>query len=530
MSSSVLSVVFQPIVNLLDGTVLGYEALGRMKGREHEGFGPVREWMRTHQRGPSVWRTLQRMALAEGASRPWGTLLFLNVRLEDLDDLRAARAEWSDVVLEVPESDHRVDQWDVRLGPIRALGARIAVDDWGVGMADPLRLIQLNPNWLKIDQALVARLGESDVDRLVELLVRWVRPETQLIAEGVESLEHIHYLRQLGVRFGQGFALSRPGRIGVTHVSVPDLASRVGGLRRTSMALAQANGIRDAVLEEVEDGASLLAPIVADGVAKLADWITETMMRSRLLGVDRSHYLAALTRHFHALTRGRLAPEDVTRCERIARVHQQYGIDLSYYLTGYQRLQVHTATTLRDSGHAALAEAVLALFSWDQSMVVQAYQQLLDRDSLTGVLTRRAFWDRVTREMQQGLHDNRRFVFGLVDLDGFREINDRYGHVVGDRVLARVGHAFQNLMAGQYAVGRIGGDEFGVWMPYQRGGAGRREMGRVRDVLALGAPDVSFSLGLAVLGRDGSTLDALYERADHRLARARRMARSSAPG
>ncbi len=523
MNLALLSVVFQPIVNLLDGTVLGYEALGRMKGREHEGFGPVRDWMQANRSSSEVWRALLRLAFDAGSERPEGTLLFVNVRLDDLEAVVAADIDWSDIVLEVPESDRRVDQWDARLAGLRALGAGVAIDDWGVGTADPLRLIQLGPDWLKIDRALTMRLGEPDVDRLVELLVRWVRPETRIIAEGIEELEQIYHLRQLGVRLGQGFALARPGPLGAQHVAVPNLSSRVGGLRRTAMALAEANGLTDRVLTAVEEGGMILAPVLADGVVQLADWIAETMMRSRLMAVDRGHYIAALTRHFLELTRGRLGEEHVKRAEQIVRVHQQYGVDLSYYLSGYQRLQAYVARRLRGDDEHRLADAMRALFNWDQGMVVQAYQQRVDWDSLTGVLTRQAFRDRVARDIRESGQAQRRFVFGLLDVEGLREMHRRYGHTVSDRVMARVGQILRDLMAGSYVVGRTGGDQFGLWVPYRRGTSARRELSRVLELLVVTEPELTFDVGFAILGRDGWTADALYERADRRLFRGQRV-------
>ncbi|PSR32674.1 MAG: hypothetical protein C7B46_13005 [Sulfobacillus benefaciens] len=501
----VLTAVFQPVVNLLNGDIVGYEALGRIAGRESEGFAPVAKWARETHRTTVVFRQLQRLSLRLGAERPPGTLLFLNVRLAD------------QIVLEVPESDHRLDQWDAKLRDLRGLGAQIAIDDWGIGKADPLRLIQLQPHWLKIDLALTNRLGTQDCDRLLELLVRWVNPDTHLIAEGIERPDQIERLRQLGIRYGQGFALARPNHTWPTTVAVPDPTKRLTGLARTSLALMQASNISDASLALIEQSQDAIAPLFHRAVENLANWIYDTLMANRLGFTQRDRYQQVLERHFHQLTRGILDHSDIQRAQRIARAHQQYGVDLSFYVAGYRQLQAFIARSLREQRETTLAEALRDLFNWDISLVMQAYQELLDRDSLTGVLTRQAFWDRVNRDILTALPTNARWVLTVIDLEGLEEINDQLGHLAGDQVLAQVGRVFQEFMNAQYAFGRIGGDEFGLWFPYRSHHSIQHDLNSMQNHLTQRIPEISLTLGFAVLGYDGTTAEALYTIADRRL-------------
>lgn len=514
-----LTVVFQPIVDLIDGTVVGYEALGRLAGRETEGFLPVLQGARAAKRTQSVFRQLYRLTLHMGEKRPSGSLLFVNVRLGDLGRIPSNTVSWPDVVLEVPESDRRLDQWDARLRDVRALGAQVAIDDWGVGMADPLRLIQLRPQWLKIDVALVHRLGQADVDRLLELLIRWANPETTIIAEGIETPEQIYRLRRLGVRYGQGFGLALPAHDWPRQVMVPHPTRRFADIHRAPLALTQAVTLTDETLALIESARDDLRELLNEAVIDLIQWIKTTFIGHRLAAVNEEQYQRALTEHFHQLTRGYLDPSDIARAELIARTHQRYGVDLSYYVMGYRNLQAFTARRLRGQQKVGHAEALRDLFNWDMSMVMQAYQAMLERDGLTGVLTRQAFWDQVNRDIPEALRANSRWVFGLVDLNGLKRINARRGHMVGDQILTQVGAVLRELMMGPWVIGRMGGDKFGLWLPYRGEASLRSDLSHVKSMIGEHVPGVSLIIGTAVLGTDGTTADALYAAGDRRLKR-----------
>lgn len=520
------SVVFQPIVDLTDGTVLGYEALGRLRGRETEGFLPLQQEAKAHGGVAKMFLQLQSQALRTAAERPLDTLLFLNVQISTLAALRRQmdHGTRSQLVLEIPESDRRLDAWRVRLQEFRAEGVGIAIDDWGVGAADPLRLIHLRPEWLKIDVALVRQVGKDEaVDRLLDLLVRWVNPDaTHLIAEGIEDLDQIMRLRRLGIRYGQGFALARPGPTWVQRVEVPRRSARLSHLRRQSLAVIEGVSLTDEDLAELEQHHSVLAPLLSRAIEEVSAWLGTTAAVVQATQIGSQDYRMMLEQHFAALTRGYLDGSDYDRAQRFAEYQQRQGIDLAYYVLGYRRLQASMAKMLRMQEKSTLASILREVFSWDMAVTMHAYQKLLDRDSLTGVLTRRAFWYAVERQIPEALKRNQVWIFVLIDLDGFKAINDQLGHIAGDQVLIQIGEEFQELMTAQYLVGRLGGDEFGIWMPHRDGDTVHQEISKLKRILTLGIAHLSLTAGTAVLGRDGTTADALYARADRNLYQARR--------
>jgi diguanylate cyclase (GGDEF)-like protein len=99
------------------------------------------------------------------------------------------------------------------------------------------------------------------------------------------------------------------------------------------------------------------------------------------------------------------------------------------------------------------------------SFVFQKLQQQSITDGLTGIKTRRFFWEALSGEWKRASRSGRPFSVVLVDLDKFKEVNDTFGHLEGDLVLARVGRLLEQKCRQSNVVARYGGDEFIILMP-----------------------------------------------------------------
>jgi diguanylate cyclase (GGDEF)-like protein len=89
-------------------------------------------------------------------------------------------------------------------------------------------------------------------------------------------------------------------------------------------------------------------------------------------------------------------------------------------------------------------------------------EALADHDSLTGVLNHRAFMRELHRTMSEVERYKSSAAVLYLDLDGFKAINDRYGHAAGDAVLKNLARILSDSVRESDAVGRLGGDEFGI--------------------------------------------------------------------
>jgi len=99
------------------------------------------------------------------------------------------------------------------------------------------------------------------------------------------------------------------------------------------------------------------------------------------------------------------------------------------------------------------------------SFVFRKLQQQSITDGLTGIKTRRFFWEALSSEWKRASRSGRPFSVVLIDLDKFKEVNDSLGHLEGDLVLARVGRLLEQKCRQSNVVARYGGDEFIILMP-----------------------------------------------------------------
>jgi EAL domain-containing protein (putative c-di-GMP-specific phosphodiesterase class I)/CheY-like chemotaxis protein len=214
-----LSVVFQPIVSLRSGNVDGLEALTRFASQ------PVH--------GPDVWFAqattlgigvdLELLAIAKAVAYlpqiPTDLSLAVNLspetvlsfRLEPmLDRLPADR-----LVLEITEHAHIADYGKLReaLANLRRAGLRLAIDDAGAGYASLRHILQLAPDCIKLDISLTRDINIERSQRAMAAALVAFAGETgaTIVAEGIETAEELATLRDLGVEFGQGYYLGRPG-------------------------------------------------------------------------------------------------------------------------------------------------------------------------------------------------------------------------------------------------------------------------------------------------------------------------------
>jgi diguanylate cyclase (GGDEF)-like protein len=146
-----------------------------------------------------------------------------------------------------------------------------------------------------------------------------------------------------------------------------------------------------------------------------------------------------------------------------------------------------------------------------------AYRGLAARDPLTGVGNYRSFRDHLAQEIGRHARTEREFALLIVDLDEFKVVNDRLGHLEGDHVLRRVGQALATGVRVQDIVARHGGDEFSVIAP-ETGASGATELAArveraVGDVFVEGFP-ITASTGVAVFPHDGSEPEELVRHAD----------------
>ena len=208
--------VFQPIVELETGETMGYEALTRFDSGQRPDLCFADAW--SVGLGLELELATLEAAVAAAKELPPGTWLDLNASPRLLADSgRLREILWSadrPLVLEVTEHE-RIEDYDALRAAVRELGddLRVAVDDAGAGIANFGHIIDLRPDFVKLDISLVRQVNANLGRQAMVVGMRHFSRTAgcRLIAEGVETEDEARTLTALGVEFGQGYHFGHPG-------------------------------------------------------------------------------------------------------------------------------------------------------------------------------------------------------------------------------------------------------------------------------------------------------------------------------
>jgi EAL domain-containing protein (putative c-di-GMP-specific phosphodiesterase class I) len=226
LSRQSITTLFHPIVDLIDFKVVGYEALTRgPTGTTYESpetlFSCARHSRLTHQ----LDHLCKVTAMASARAKPSEALLFINTLPTTLDDpafLDGSAAELlarsgldpARVVWELTER-HPIDNYEAFVSVMKAhseMGYHLAIDDVGTGYSSIQTITHVRPHYLKVDGSLIRDIQSNLLKQelLSSLLILAKNLGAAVIAEGVQSLEEMESLKELGIFLAQGFLFGRP--------------------------------------------------------------------------------------------------------------------------------------------------------------------------------------------------------------------------------------------------------------------------------------------------------------------------------
>ena len=161
-------------------------------------------------------------------------------------------------------------------------------------------------------------------------------------------------------------------------------------------------------------------------------------------------------------------------------------------------------------------------------------EELAITDSLTDVRTRRYFLERFEEELKRSKARHAELAFLMIDVDHFKQFNDRYGHLVGDQILRSIGSLVRENVREIDIVGRYGGEEFCVVLPDTDLDGAQFAAERIRAAVEsklITAYDVSLratvSVGISSFPHDGALSAELIDKADWAMYRAKKKGRNA---
>lgn len=232
MKNDALTTFFQPIIALETEEIAGYEALNRPPFSK---FFPTTEIFydyigSTNQvflfelfcRNASLKQYSSNLKEAPSEKEK---LLFINIHPDVLIDTNYRTGETiqllqefdlkpSQIVFDLTEKKAVTDfaMFERVLYNYRSQGFRLAIDDVGTGYNSLKTIVHLRPEFIKLDRSLIHNIVNNESQKkMVSLLLNFaIQSNTSVIAEGIEQLQDLSFLKQEGIHFGQGYALGKP--------------------------------------------------------------------------------------------------------------------------------------------------------------------------------------------------------------------------------------------------------------------------------------------------------------------------------
>jgi len=190
---------------------------------------------------------------------------------------------------------------------------------------------------------------------------------------------------------------------------------------------------------------------------------------------------------------------------------------------------------LTDGDHITVGESILKFISHTsvEASYHEVIYQLATHDALTELYNRRHFNEMMDKEIARTMRHHRPLSLCIVDVDLFKPVNDRYGHISGDEVLRQIAQLIRRHARNDDVTGRIGGEEFAVLLTECDTDAAfafaerlRTAVADIRFVVGGDQLQITISIGIAALSPNADTRSRLMAAADGALYRAKHEGRN----
>lgn len=226
-------------------------------------------------------------------------------------------------------------------------------------------------------------------------------------------------------------------------------------------------------------------------------------------------------------------PEDMRRAQMLIRKLKHTGENVVFEVRAYTRAKEERLWTVtlcfisgEDSWDGIPSYYSVGLDMTEERRQMEKLRYKAEKDALTGIYNREAIQSHITKYLIE-YPDSMNALF-MIDTDNFKQINDTHGHMIGDVVLSEMASGMKKIMRKNDLVGRIGGDEFAIFM--EQITSPKEAINKAEELLEMfhhlfenekRAVKVGCSIGIAIFPHNGNTFEKLYGCADQALYQAK---------
>lgn len=565
LAENQFKVYFQPKYDLKTEEIVGAEALVRWI-HPVKGFLSPGEFIPLFERNGFItdldlyiWdQCCQKMRAWIDAGNT-ATPLSINVSRADLYDpnlpqmmiamIQKYRLSPKDLHLEITESAYteNPEQLIAAVCRMKKLGFIIEMDDFGTGYSSLNMLSELPIDILKLDMRFIQKEEKKHRDRsvlsFIISLAKWMN--LKVVAEGIETEAQVQLLQSLNCEYAQGYYYAKPlpqdqfeQHLLQSKLQTPDAGRKGDPFSRQGNA--DYRKIMLMLDEQMVD-----FPLVQKEYANIYRVERACQVREALAFLERTaDDVCALVISLPAAMGPNEVSELTEACKKInvpvlvlydredPLAEEILKLDISDYTARpYEFRQLN----LRLKNAVAYARMEKFEHEKEINAAMIEMRKRAELDALTGLFNRAEYEMRIDHFFLE--NDDPQGIFIILDVDNFKAVNDNFGHVIGDRVLGAVGEHLKKIFPETEMIGRIGGDEFSVFIPYLLSEPQLQEkMRTLCGGIFLDAESVciSCSAGICYSPRYGSNHKDLYQNADIALIAAKRNGKSQfetfAPG
>ena len=473
-----LMTLLQPVLNLVDGRVMGYEALSRgpsnsplhapqtlFRVAEQHGLLTDLDWacVRTALRTFAKLKLPGRLFVNLSPSSLLDTSFAPEAMLAALADVGLASHQ---VVVEITENATSLDYAFLRkaVAGLRAVGIEVALDDLGEGFSSLRMWSELKPAFVKIDKHFIASIHQDPHK------VQFVRSIRQLaegahscvIAEGVESASELAVLKDLGIRYAQGYLIGRPSPVPIRMPPREVEACLQSGTVSVFPMLQARDGLHVSA-----DRLVVTAPCVSPKTA--SEDVLELMMQhpelhavavvEKDMPIGIIHRPALLDRFISLYGRelhGRKPCRDLMETDPLIVDKATRMSELSELVVNKGKTAFTQGFIITDEGRYLGLGSGFDLMREVTEMQIVAARYANPLSGLPGNVP-------IQEHMERLLMNEHTFVTAYFDLDQFKPYNDVYGFRRGDDIIQLLARILRESCNPELDfVGHIGGDDFVV--------------------------------------------------------------------